>query len=711
MKVKKRGVRVGPFKSVSGFGGGLPRVALSLPVRPYWAVPKLDRLPKRWAARMEAEWRRVASESKHGHGSADAWLTRRLAELDQARRAGLYPGMGDVEITRLADSEAADFAGHFATIEGVYLQRWAHMPVEYRARCIAHRQQQLARFLMGGRGVADMWPEGPNVTPAGALQRLKDPAFWRRVFRKAHARTVEQCAIALGLVRADKDCYVSKETRSIVAQRAAANAAMLAKTTAVNEHGDELTLAAIAERSVSNPTIRRGELMTRVSGFEVIADGMGHLKRWAVLTCPSRMHKWTKTDNGVFANKRYDGTQPREAQQYLAKQWRKVCLWWERQGLRVYGFRTTEPHHDGCPHWNVLCFFAPLTERVETPRTVKEPKAAAAVWDQGLLKYFLHNDSPTEPGAALRRVKIEAITSDKGSAAAYIAKYISKGVDGYRLEADLYGNPIEQAVESVVAWARVWGIRQFQQIGGPPVTVWRELRRLHPENVGTPETQPDTLAAALAAVNLQLVEPGEKKAVAWARYVKAQGGPTCKRKAHAVRLWKRDPGTQNRYGEAAQPQIVGVYAHGRVLAHVGHMAEMGLPTQYKRAALVGVESERAKWFVVPEAATMEAYELHCERMAGLIEGQKAAEAKRIEAARQQAEAAAVLRERLANGAAGRPWTRVNNCTERQSLSMTPTLDRINKSAAAGAFTPLKTARRKFGRFYNWKKQGEHHEFE
>ena len=93
-------------------------------------------------------------------------------------------------------------------------------------------------------------------------------------------------------------------------------------------------------------------------------------------------------------------------------------------------------------------------------------------------------------------------------------------------------------------------------------------------------------------------------------------------------------------------------------------------------------------------------------MAALIEGQKAAEAKRIEAARQQAEAAAVLRERLANGEAGRPWTRVNNCTERQSLSMTTTLDRINKSAAAGAFTPLKTARRKFGRFYQWNKAAQ-----
>ena len=143
-------------------------------------------------------------------------------------------------------------------------------------------------------------------------------------------------------------------------------------------------------------------------------------------------------------------------------------------------------------------------------------------------------DSPDEPGAAERRLQVEEIDRDLGSAVAYVAKYIAKNVDGYGLQADEFAEDAATASERVRTWASTWGIRQFQDFGGPPVTVWRELRRLH---------SPVHTCAPLEQARLAADQPD------WAAFIEAMGGVCVSRQARSIGLAKAWSDRPDSYGD------------------------------------------------------------------------------------------------------------------------------------------------------------------
>lgn len=343
-------------------------------------------------------------------------------------------------------------------------------------------------------------PEGRNVTDTGRRMRMLNEHWWRRNVRKAAARNVEAAAINIGLVSRVAGLYASDEAVKRRTGQRARNRRILSSITATNDLGQSYNMQELADLGVSNQSIRRMELMTRIKGFDDIALAKGHAAEFYTLTAPSKYHARHHITGKV--QKQYNGATPADTQKYLVKVWSRIRAKLHRDGVDVYGVRVSEPHHDATPHWHLLLFC--------------EAQHVAHV--RAVMRHYAMQEDGDEDGASKHRFKAEAIDRKRGTAAGYIAKYISKNIDGFKNDGGSIGEDYEAlagedsataTAKRVDAWAATWGIRQFQQIGGQSVTVWRELRRADIESI-----QGDRFKAIAEAAD----------ASQWDRYTLLMGG-------------------------------------------------------------------------------------------------------------------------------------------------------------------------------------------
>lgn len=543
-----------------------------------------------WQA-VEAQRARLAAhrtEQHRRHGAAQ----REIAAVWSDRAAELLDGRAtDSEIRAAADRRAELMGELIAGLSGAMtteaMREWLCSQVE------AMQARPFPQFVRKR-------PDGQQL--AGMLARAQCPLWWRRQLRRAVVRAAEAEAIRGQLVghRAGQ-WYASDATVRRRLLQNARNARMLEATELENDLGEVFTLAALASKGTANKAVRRAELMTRIRGCEEWADAAGHVGLFLTLTAPSRFHA-QRYQGG--ANPHYSGATPRDAQQWMCRTWARARAQLARLGVRLYGFRVAEPHHDACPHWHALLWVESERDRV---------LLQSVLWAQWLA------DGGDEAGAAEHRVKCERMRP--GGAAGYVAKYIAKNIDdagavadeghrdewaaeqGGELQGELWANPHAR----VEAWAAAWGIRQFQAIGQPPVTVWRELRRVDAEAA---DMAPPRVQMAWDGVHRVPVEGGERRAC-WLTYLELQGGAGVGRDC-PLRVAKLRQEFDGRYERIERALPVGVYTTD--------------------APDVCVKSTRRKWR--PR-----------ERVQGVKPG-----AALVERAGQGAKRAA-------------PWTRFNNCTQ------------------------------------------------
>lgn len=359
---------------------------------------------------------------------------------------------------------------------------------------------------------------------APAVIRMFTETWWRNRLRRIAAAWREHLHIAVGNVSKKRHAYASKNCVTDWREQKRRTREFLKGLDLEDEDGNRISLIEKYDGSVANPAIRRCELMTRIRGFENICNELGYVGEFYTLTAPSKYHATTKAG---YRNTKWEGASPSDTQSYLTGLWARIRAKLHREEIRIFGIRVAEPHHDGTPHWHMLMFMLP--EDVERVRLIIRDYA----WEED------HNELRSDK-AKKARFHAEAIDPEKGSATGYVAKYISKNIDGYALDGetdDESGELLKETAPAVSAWAARWHIRQFQFIGGAPVTVYRELRRL-----ADTETA-HGLSVEFAAVH-DAADAGD-----WAGYVNAQGGPFVRRDDLQVRTLYEPRAEFNQYGE------------------------------------------------------------------------------------------------------------------------------------------------------------------
>ncbi|MFH4586447.1 replication endonuclease [Vibrio alginolyticus] len=326
-----------------------------------------------------------------------------------------------------------------------------------------------------------------EITALNDISKMISDKWWQGRLVKVRKIMREHLAIAMGQVSYKASPYCSWDcVREHDAQQKA-NYEYIKQCQLLDEEtGDEADLWDMVKKSVANPAIRRHELMVRCRGCEDIGNELGLQGLFLTLTTPSKYHNSYK--KGGFIG-HWNGASPRDAQSYLNNVWQRIRAKLGRDDIRWFGVRVAEPHHDGTPHWHLLIWVKP-----EDVAHVREVFITYATHEdrEELLPHFDRNEKRAEKKQNIQgpmnykpRCDFGYIDPEKGTATGYIAKYISKNIDGYAMDdalSDETGKPVKDMAKNVSAWKSRWAIRQFQFFGGAPVTTYRELRRFANQN-------------------------------------------------------------------------------------------------------------------------------------------------------------------------------------------------------------------------------------
>ncbi|WP_343867504.1 replication endonuclease [Tatumella terrea] len=516
----------------------------------------LDR-PKAYSRFLHETIRPCIERLEHVRDSQMSDSFRFMASYNGLEGLLILPEMSQEQVKRLSTLIAAHMSLCFDTASGdLFVSKnvkpedirlaWERVAAEaMRLDVVPPAFEQLRRKKRRRKPV-------PYELIPPSLARLLCADWWYRRLWQMRCEWREEQMRAVCLVSKKASPYASYEAVIYKREQRRKSLEFFRSHELINEDGDTLDMEDVVNASNSNPAHRRNEMMACVKGLELIAEMRGDCAVFYTMTCPSRFHATLK--NGR-PNPKWSTATVRKSSDYLVDTFAAFRKAMHKAGLRWYGVRVAEPHHDATVHWHLLCFMRK-----------KERRSITA-----LLRKFAIRDDREELGANTGpRFKSELINPRKGTPTSYIAKYISKNIDGRGLAKEISketGRSLRDSIENVSAWASLHRVQQFRFFGIPGRQAYRELRLLAGQakrvmgkcKAGTPVLNNPRLDAVLAAAD----------AGCFATYIMKQGGVLVPRKQHLVRTAYELNDEESAYGDHGI-RIYGIWspiAEGRICTH------------------------------------------------------------------------------------------------------------------------------------------------
>ncbi|WP_268579311.1 replication endonuclease [Escherichia coli] len=479
------------------------------------------------------------------------WLTpgyRSLAGRERLDDLLYLPQLNQYQIQTLATMTAAMFSSTFEKLCDGFGATDGELTMDVTLKAY----QMLARMALHLHAMPPHYEALNKSDPdtellPGAILRLTCAEWWKRKLWLLRCEWREEQLRAACLVSRKTSPYLSQDALSEFRAQREKTRDFLKSFMLENEDGFTIDLETVYYAGVSNPVHRKAEMMATMKGLELLAEARGDRAVFLTVTCPSKYH--ATTENG-HPNPKWNGATMRDSSDYLVNTFfAAVRKKLNRDGLRWYGIRTVEPHHDGTVHWHMMVFAHP--EEIDT--IVSHTRDIAIQEDRHEL-----GDDITP------RFKAEYVDGSKGTPTSYIATYIGKNLDSHAVDGidpktgkprvdHETGKSMAESVERAIGWARLHRVRQFQFFGIPSRQVWRELRRLASQMARNPEgpqrLKDDAMDAVLAAAD----------AGCFASYIEKQGGVLVPRKDYLIRTAYDLADELNDYGEQSV-QIYGIWS-------------------------------------------------------------------------------------------------------------------------------------------------------